>query len=160
VTNLMLLNGSNLRINSLDTRTRRTRKSDLTGVPFESTEDESVDLAIRVIRCFGIAECLVSNSLLKAVWVLVGSGRVVRSATVRDRGRKLTVVSPSPCAAAALPSKPKTGSPKLEGLLRLRLFRTLAICALWECSGEHVLARFVLYTYTLTFTLRYFPRDR
>jgi hypothetical protein len=70
LTNLVLLNGSNLRIYGFDALTRYTRKSDLAGVPFESTEYESVDLAIRVFRCFGIGECLVSNGLLKAVGVL------------------------------------------------------------------------------------------
>lgn len=137
-TNLMLLNSSNLRIDSLGACTRRTRKSDFTCVPFESTVNESVDLAIDVIRRFGISECLVSNSLLEAVRVLMGPSNIVRSARVYNRSRALTVVSPSPCDATALPSKGKIGSPKLDGLSRLRLLRTLATCRLCECSCGQV----------------------
>lgn len=71
VAHLMLLDGSNLRIDSLETGACIGRETDFASVALQRTIDQGSDLTVHVVGSFGVSECLVCSRLLQAVQVLL-----------------------------------------------------------------------------------------
>ena len=68
-TYLMLRNGGNFGILRLDSRAEHACQSDLAGVAFQSSVNESADLTVDVTDGFGIRKGLIGGGLVKAVGI-------------------------------------------------------------------------------------------
>lgn len=69
-TNLVLLDSSNFRVHGCDARARSRRGTNTARVPFESTVDQGIDLALDVTCSLGVSEGLVCSCLLQAGRIL------------------------------------------------------------------------------------------
>lgn len=69
-TNLMLLYGCNLGVNSFDTGASISYKANFAWVSLQGTIDQSIDLSLNISSRFGISESLVGRGLLKTCSIL------------------------------------------------------------------------------------------
>lgn len=67
---LVLLDGSNFRVDGLDGGARSGRATDGSGVALQCAVGQRVGHALNIAGRLGVAECLISSRLLEAVGVL------------------------------------------------------------------------------------------
>ena len=112
---------------------RDTRESNLAGVAFERSIDEGGSHSVDVSLGFRIGERLIGSRLLKAERDESAGCHSVQDSQTHQA---TSLMFPAPPAAAAAPSKPKTGSLIRSGLFCCKDARTVMRNCSWECSCE------------------------
>ncbi len=127
LTDLVLLDGCDLRVDRRYARARVRRRANGTRIALERAVDERVDHPLDVTCGLRVRERLVRCCLLQAVRVLFISKReekLGQHAANTHLARDVTVIFPAPLMAAAAPNKPKTESTIPSGLFACKLCAT------------------------------------